>query len=205
MTPPLFTRSLRRKSRKVGPELTILKLERPRDWSEQYPDVPKPGTGLSVQLIAARWVCHDLYGEDMPHIAADLIEAGHDSAALRRLAAETEAECLADVEPLVARLFRDFNIPYPLPDEQAQLVFARQIAREVIAGHRDPWSGAYDLEKAVSRRRPKNADLASIFSLNDEGIWDGEYQRFVPVSTVELIEVLARIGKLTDEEIFSTT
>jgi hypothetical protein len=160
-------RLLGRTNRTAGLDLTLLTLDRPRDWREQYPDVPKPEPTLSIQLIGARWACNDLYGEDMPRIAGDLLEAGFDSAGLRRLAAETQVSCSADVEPLVARVLRDFEIPYPMPEDQAQLVFARQTAREVIVGHRDPWPAAFNLEKAMWGRYPKNKDLASIFALNE--------------------------------------
>ena len=50
---------------------------------------------------------------------------------------------------------------------------------------------------------PKNEDLASIFALNDEWKWEGEAQRYVPVGTDELIGVLARLGSMSDAEIFS--
>src|SRR5947209_11938544 len=109
----LLDRLLRRSNRGGGPQLTMLKIEKPRDWSEQYPDVPKPEDRLSVQLIGAKWACNNLHGEEMPGVAADLLEAGHDSPALRRLAAETQVRRSADVEELVARVFRDFKIPYP--------------------------------------------------------------------------------------------
>jgi len=79
----------------------------------------------------------------MPGIAADLLEAGFDSPSLRRLAGEI-ATCSADVEELVAKVIREFGLPYPMPEEQAQLIFARQLAREVIAGRRLPWSAAYE-------------------------------------------------------------
>jgi len=203
MIPRFLDRLLRRTNRKVGPDLTLLTLERPRDWSEQYPDVPKPETSLSIQLIAARWACNDLHGEDMPRIAGDLLETGLDSAGLRRLAAETQVSCSADVEHLLARVFREFEIPYPMPEGRAQLVFARQTAREVIAGHCDPWPAAFNLEKAMWGRYPKNEDLASIFALNDEWAWDADYQRFVPVMTSDLIEVFARLGKMSDAEVFA--
>ena len=139
----LIDRFLRKLSPTAPPELSVLKLDPPRSWRGQYPDVPEPDSDLSVQLIAARWRCNDIYGEDMPGIAADLLEAGFDSPSLRRLAGEI-ATCSADVEELVAKVIREFGLPYPMPEEQAQLIFARQLAREVIAGRRLPWSAAYE-------------------------------------------------------------
>jgi hypothetical protein len=181
-----------------GPDLTALKIEPLRSWSDQYPDVPKPGPEMSIELIAVRWTCHDLYGEDMPQIAADLLEQGFDSQSLRRLAGEIEATCSADVEPLVANAVREFGFPYPMPEEQARLIFARQLARQVIAGQRDPWPAAYDLECIMRAAYPANEDLASLFGLNDEWKWN-EQER----TTSELIETFARLGSMSDAEIFS--
>ena len=199
----LIDRLFGRLSPSSAPDLSVLKLDPLRSWSDQYPDVPTPDSGMSVQLIAARWTCRDIYGEDMPRIASELLEAGFDSPTLRRLAGETDAHCTADVEPPVAKVIREFGFPYPMPDEQAQLIFARQLAREVIAGRRDPWSAAHDLEGAMWGKRPKNGYLASISVLNDEWTWDGEAQRYVPISTDELIETFARLGSMSDAEILS--
>lgn len=173
-----------------------------RELRREFSGVPAPEGTPSIQLIAAAWQCHDLYGEDMPQVAADLLEAGYDSPALRRLAGELQAGCMADVEDLVGRVFRELGIAYPLTDEQAQLIFTRQVAREVIAGKRDPWYAAYELESLTFRRFPDNRDLASLFALGDEWEWEKESQRYVPVRTEEIIEIFARLGSLSDDEIF---
>jgi len=114
----------------------------PISFAEEYPHVPKPDSDLSPQLLAARWVTHDLYGEDMPSIAADLLEAGFDTPALRRLAGEMTVECSADVENLVAKVFREFCVSYPLSESEANLICSRRIARGVIAGRRNAWAAA---------------------------------------------------------------
>lgn len=129
MLPSLLDRLFGRRHSSAEPDLRVLKIEPPKIWSEQFPDVPKPDTGPSIQLVAARWACNDLHGEDMPRIAADLLEVGFDSPALCRLSAETSAACSADIELLVARVFGDFGIPYPMPENQAQLIFAPDCSR----------------------------------------------------------------------------
>lgn len=40
-------------------------------------EIPQPDSLLTPILVAARWVSHDLYNEDMPGVAADLLEAGY--------------------------------------------------------------------------------------------------------------------------------
>jgi len=203
MLPRLLSRLIRNIRPSPEPSLTRLNLGELRIWREQYPDVPKPETKLSIQLIAARWACHDLHGEEMPGIAADFLEAGLDSPALIRLAGETQVSCSADVEGLVGRVIREFCLPYPFTENQAQLILSRQIAREVIAGDRDPWRAANYLEKVLWGRRPVNPDLETLFDLNDELEWDTEYKRYVPVTTADLLDTFARLGKLSDAQIFT--
>jgi hypothetical protein len=109
----------------------------PCSFAERYPDVPKPEPRLSPKLLAARWSTHDFYGEHMPSIATDLLEAGYDSPSLRRLAGEMNVQCSADVEELVAKVFHELSAPYPLSETEARLILVRQLAREVIAGERN--------------------------------------------------------------------
>jgi hypothetical protein len=59
----------------------------PQSFADQYPNVPKPYSSIAPQLLAAKWICHDIYGEEMPSIAADLLEEGCDSPAKPRLLA----------------------------------------------------------------------------------------------------------------------
>jgi len=58
----------------------------PISYSQEYSDVPLPDAALSPYLLAARWQAHDLYVEAMPRVAADLLEAGHDTPSLFLLA-----------------------------------------------------------------------------------------------------------------------
>lgn len=46
----------------------------------------------------------------MPSIAADLLEAGYDSPTLRRIAGEMNVSSSSDVEALVERMFREFEV-----------------------------------------------------------------------------------------------
>ena len=141
----------------------------------------------------------------MPSIAADLLETGLDSPTLRRLAGEMGARSSADVADLVAKMFREFNIPCPMPEKRAKLIITRQVAREVIAGERDPGRAAYYLETAIwdSNWNTSNEDLATMFALNDELNWDPEYRRFRSLTTADLLDAFARLAKLTDEEILA--
>jgi hypothetical protein len=184
-------------------ELNLLRIVENTSWAEKYPNVPKPEPKLSVRLLAAQWSCNDLRAEQMPSLAADLLEAGHDSPALRRLAGEMRVACSADVEDLVGKMFREFCIPYPLTEIEAKLIVTRQIAREVIAGERDAVRAGTHLEMIIWHWNRLPDDLATLFALNDVMSWDDEYQRYLPVIAEQMLDAFARLATMTDEQIFS--
>jgi hypothetical protein len=166
----------------------------PISFAEEFPDVPVPEPRLSPMLLAARWSRRDLYGDDMPAIAADLLEAGFDTPSIRRLAGEINVACSADVEELVGRMFRELSVPYPPSESEAKLIFTRQVAREVIAGQRNAWAAAKHLEKGVTGWGAEPADLQVVFGLRDEINWDTANRGQIPTLTAELIQTFARLG-----------
>jgi hypothetical protein len=167
---------------------------------ENYPGTPPPDDQLSPTLLAAKWVSHDLYGEDMPKVAADLLEAGYDSPSLRRLAGETQVPSSAHIETLVGRVFRELGVRYPVSEQQAKIVVTRQIAREVIAGKRNAWAAASHLEIAIWNWIPATLDLGTIFAINDEIDWDSADRRPLSELTSELLDAFAKLAVTPDEE-----
>jgi hypothetical protein len=159
--------------------------EAPRSFAERFPTIPKPEQRLSPRLLAARWACNDLYAEDVPAIAADLLGANYDSQAIRRLAGETNLHSRADAEVLLVKMFRDLSVPYPVPQQTAILMVVRQIAREVIAGERNAWNAAAHVPFSQWEWRTEIPDLWTIYLLNEE--LDSEYGRPIPTLTEELI------------------
>jgi hypothetical protein len=170
----------------------------PASYSDKYPHVPKPEPELSPALLAAQWKCHDLYGEDMPLLAADLLEFGLDTPSLRRLAGEVHVACSYDVEELVGRVFRELSVPYPISDANARAIFTRQVAREVIAGERNAWAAASYLEIGIHGWSAETPEVQTIFQLHDEINWDTVHRRLLPTLTAELIETFARIASASD-------
>jgi hypothetical protein len=173
----------------------------PSSVAAAYPDVPTPDPSYSPYLLAARWQTHDLYGEDMPGIAADLLEAGYDSSRIRRLAGEMNVTSTSDVEPLVQRMFREFAIRYPLSDTQAKLIYSRQIAREVIAGVRNPWAAANKLEITIWGWRAPNSMLGAIFGINEAIDIDPKYRPPIESLRIELFDSYASLASMTDLEV----
>lgn len=173
----------------------------PSSVAATYPDVPTPDPPYSPYLLAARWQTHDLYGEDMPGIAVDLLEAGYDTSSIRRLAGEMNVTSTSDVEPLVQRIFREFAIRYPLSDTQAKLIFSRQIAREVIAGVRNPWAAANKLEISIWGWRAPNPVLGAIFGINEAIDIEPKYRPTIEALRDELFDSYASLARLTDLEV----
>ncbi len=173
----------------------------PSSFAAAYPDVPAPDPSHSPYLLASRWQTHDLYGEDMPEVAADLLEAGYDTPTIRRLAGEVNVSSSADVEPLVHRMFHEFAIRYPLSETQANLIFSRQIAREVIAGVRNPWAAANQLEISIWSWRAPNSVLGAIFGINEAIDIAPEYRPSIEALGRELLDSYASLARLSDQEV----
>jgi hypothetical protein len=181
-------------------DFSVLYTDSPVSCADKFPDIPKPEPKLTPKLLAAQWIFGDLRGEDMPPLAADLLEAGFDSPSLRRLAGEIFTNCTADVQDLVDKMFRELAVPYPMSEPEAKLLLTRQIAREVISGKRNPWAATTHLERVVWNKKCDDADVQHLFDLHDEINWNTANRGMIPALTVELIETFARLGALTERE-----
>lgn len=116
----------------------------------------------------------------MPGLAAKLLEAGRDSPAVRRLAAEDRLGSRAEAEPIVAKVFGELGVKDSMNDEQAKLFSARQIAREVIAGRRNAWAAASYIEVVLFRWNPGKDIVQELCVILDELDWGEGYQRSLP-------------------------
>jgi hypothetical protein len=209
----LFRRNSRPAKASVGSEpgdpsgaaaILGLQLKETPSWVGRYPDVPPPEQRLSLEMLVARFVCGDIYGEDTPEIAADLLEAGYDTPSLRRLAGETDVHNHADASAYIDRIAREAGLPVPFPLRQAQMLVTRHIAREVISGQLDLWRAVGDFEATWGwRTDPCQPDVRLVLVAADEFIWDREEQRYRPVVDQDLVEPFARLARLTDEECFA--
>jgi hypothetical protein len=191
------------------PELTTLfRVANPGQWTDyeralyalpvsyaaQFPDVPPPAPPTVPELIAARWVAGDIYAEKMPEVAADLLEAGFDTPSLRRLAGEWHASCRADVEELVAKMLSELGVQIPASEAEAKMLATRQIAREAIAGLKNPWKAATELESIWGYDLWHHEHLANIAQLLDEPHWDAGNGRRSAELIAEPVENLALLG-----------
>jgi hypothetical protein len=169
-------------------------------YSKEYAEIPEPKAKLSPEMLAVKWARGDLHGEDMPSLAADLLESGKDTPSLRRLAGEMHVACSADVEEIVGRMFRELGVAYPISVTEALAIYSRQVAREVIHGYRNAWAAASHLVKGIWPRKHENPDIRALSELLDSLDWNAVNQGTLPTLTAELIEVFARLGAPTDRE-----
>jgi hypothetical protein len=96
---------------------------------------------LEASLIAAKWYLRELSGEDMPGIARDALELGHDGKDLRRLAGlsnPTRREVAATVEGAL----RELGVHTPITERDAAVWMAKRIASEIVEGRIEPYTGA---------------------------------------------------------------
>jgi hypothetical protein len=83
---------------------------------------------------------------------------------------------------------------------EAKIIVSRQIAREVIAGKRNPWAAANHLEIAIWSWVPETAELELIFSINDEMDWDSINRRTLPELKAALTRAFAQLASSTVEQ-----
>jgi hypothetical protein len=158
--------------------------------------VPPPISHLDPVLIASRWTCGDLLPENIAQTAVQLIEAGHEEPSVYRVAAEDEVYSRDQVEMLVQRMFSALGVPYPMSQESAQQTVARQIAREVAAGLKDPWKAASQLDRIVPHWETKDENIWAIYAITDEAEWDPGEGRIVKTLEPELIEAFEQLARL---------
>jgi len=155
---------------------------------------PPPLSNLDPILLASRWLCGDLLPEDVPQVAIELIEAGREEPSIYRVAAEVNVNSRDDVEALLGRMFPALGVEYPMPLEVARQTLARQIAREVVAGRRDPWTAAMRLERAFPHWETEDQNILDIYCAADEADWDPGYGRSDAILEHELIQGFERLA-----------
>ena len=172
----------------------------PTSYSEEFPNIPKPKALTELDLLAARWASGEIWPEKMPGIAADLLESGLDSPSLCRLAGEMHVRRMADVQEIVEKMFRELGVELPASEFAARQHTSVQIAREVIAGMRNPWKAAAELDRIWTYEIWHHKDLCDIAQLLEELDCPTIAHGGLPQLTTELIEVFTRLGAPTDRE-----
>ena len=109
---------------------------------------------LDVNLVAARWHLGELSGEEMPGIACEALELGHDGKNLRCLAGFTNPT-RRDVSEVVDGALRELGVQEPNNRHNAALWMARRTASEIVEGHVEPYKGACRIWLSYSSGAPE--------------------------------------------------
>jgi hypothetical protein len=157
---------------------------------------PLPMPNLEPFLLASRWTCGDLLPENIARTAVELIEAGYEEPSVYRLAAEDKVYSRDQVEILVQQMFSALRVPYPMSREDARQTVARQIAREVTAGLKDPWTAAKQLDRVVPHWETKDESIWAIYGITDEAEWDRGEGRIVATLEPKLIDAFEQLARL---------
>jgi hypothetical protein len=169
-------------------------------FRDEYPGVSLPDEPSSLVLLSVQWATGDIHSEKMPQIAADLLEQGYDAPSLRRLAGEIKVSCIADVEPLIRKMFTELGVHYPLSEAEAKIMLCRQTAREVIAGLRDPWRAAHRIEHTFRRSSYGIPEIDAISDISDEVDWDRDHRRSTPELKKALLNAFATLASIAIPE-----
>lgn len=124
---------------------------------------------------------------------------------MRRLAGEMNVRSSSDVESLVKAMFGELAVRYPLSQMEANLIFSRQIAREVIAGLLNPWAAANKLEISIWGWRAPNSSLGDIFGINDAIDIEPRYRPSLETLRKQLHDAFASLACLADEDIIGVS
>jgi hypothetical protein len=98
-----------------------------------------------VELLAALWTVNEIRSEELPPLAADLLEVGYDGKYLRRLAGETVAATRADVAELADKAFAQLGVPEPMDVAAANRLITRSLAEKVLNHQLEPAKAVLDI------------------------------------------------------------
>jgi hypothetical protein len=96
---------------------------------------------LDSKSVAAKWYVGELPGEEMPGIACEALELGHDGQNLRQLAG-LRGPARRDILEIVDGAMRELGVEAPITKRDAALWLARDLAIKILDGRIEPYAGA---------------------------------------------------------------
>lgn len=131
---------------------------------------------LDAQLVAAKWYLGELTGEEMPEIASQALELGHDGKSLRYLAG-LMGPARRDVVEVVEGALRELGVQALLTKREAALWMARRVASEIIEGRIEPYDGACRIGLSYSPEASDLEDWPSLFAEYEVAGYTGEVEK----------------------------
>jgi hypothetical protein len=116
---------------------------------------------IDGKLIAAKWYLGELSGEDMPGIACQALEEGHEGKNLRLLAGLL-SPVRRDIHKIVDGAMQELGVQAPVTLHDAALWMARRLADEIVEGLIDPYGGACRIWLSYSSEAPELAHWSNL-------------------------------------------
>lgn len=116
---------------------------------------------MKPSLCAAHYVLGRVSSDQLPRFAADWLNDGLDSPALRRLAGE-ESPIMSEVAPIFEKALKELGISIPKKSSALQLL-ARDYAEKIIQGSLTPHAGAGFISWHVANQLEKAGPLLLSF------------------------------------------
>ena len=148
---------------------------------------------LDVNLVAARWHLGELSGEEMPGIACDALELGHDGKNLRCLAGLTKPT-RRDVSEVVDGALRELGVQEPNNKRNAALWMARRTASEIVEGHVEPYKGACRIWLSYSAEAPELQHWSNLATNYEVAAETGEAEK----ATQEIVRAARNLRRGED-------
>jgi hypothetical protein len=96
---------------------------------------------LDARLVAAKWYVGELSGEEMPGLACQALESGHDGKNLRYLAG-LSGPARRDIVEIVDGAMSELGVESPITMKDAALWMPRRLAGEILEACIEPYGGA---------------------------------------------------------------
>ena len=156
-------------------------------------DKSRAGGNESLDLgeVEASYYFGELDPEEMPGIALRALEAGYDGPALLELARMSSPTVLS-VGDLFERALGEVGRP-SLPEDEAGLRVARNIARKIASGKLPPYEGARTIWTEVWNECGRPDKLTPFVGL--ASLYEADPER----RPLHLKEIVARAKELADE------
>src|ERR1035441_2185486 len=118
--------------------------------------------------VAARWYFGELMHEDLPGIAIEALEQGHDGPMLRRLAGLIKPTSRDIRVEEIDGAFREMGIAAPISMREAQLILATETARAAASGLQNPFDAATHIRIGICRFKAEPTELERIVRLSEK-------------------------------------
>jgi hypothetical protein len=126
---------------------------------------PRSSRAMKIRTIAARWSLDLFHGEDLPTVAAILLQAGHDNQRFREVAGMSRPT-LRDAGEIFSRGMAEAGFE-PLDRRKAVQLLAWDVAKGIVDGEIRPESGARQLAGLWSGS-PGIEELVAFYGCTDQ-------------------------------------